>query len=49
MAERLAKISDKQLSDAFRAGGYPDNVAARFISRLKQKIAEGLAVCPKGC
>lgn len=49
MSERLAKISDRQLSDAFKAGGFPDDVSGRFIGRLKQKIADGLAVCPKGC
>lgn len=49
MCDRLARISDKQLSDAFRAGGYPEDNATRFIRRLKQKIADGLAVCPKGC
>jgi hypothetical protein len=49
MSERLARISDRQLADAFRAGGYPDDVAGRFIKRLKEKIADGLAVCPQGC
>lgn len=49
ISERLDRISDRQLSDAFRAGGFPDDVAARFIARLKRKIADGLAVCPKGC
>lgn len=49
MSERLAKITDKQLSDAFQAGGYSNELADRFIRRLKQKIADGLAVCPKGC
>ncbi|HSL21349.1 MAG TPA: hypothetical protein VK886_07435 [Vicinamibacterales bacterium] len=49
MAERLAKLSDRQLADAFRAAGYPDPVASRFIRRLKQKIDEGLAACPRGC
>jgi hypothetical protein len=49
MAERLARISDAQFAAAFRAGAYPDDVAQRFIRRLKQKIADGLAVCPKGC
>jgi hypothetical protein len=41
---RLQRITDRQWSDAFRAGGYPDQDAARFIRRLKQKIAEGLAL-----
>ena len=49
VAERLAQITDRQLEDAFRAAGYADAVAARFIARLKQKIAEGLAACPRGC
>jgi hypothetical protein len=34
-------LSDRQWSDAFRAGGYPPALANRFISRLRQKIAEG--------
>ena len=37
----LAALSDRQLDDAFRAGGYPKSLADRFIRRLKQKIAEG--------
>jgi hypothetical protein len=38
---RLAALSDRQLNDAFRAGGYPKPIADRFIRRLQQKIAEG--------
>jgi hypothetical protein len=49
MSERLARITDRQFRDAFRAGGFPDDTANRFIGRLKEKIAEGLAVCPRGC
>ena len=41
---RLATLSDKQWQDAFRAGAYPPELAARFISRMKAKIAEGLAL-----
>jgi hypothetical protein len=41
---RLNRLTDQQWRDAFRAGGYPDPIADRFIGRLKQKIAEGLAV-----
>jgi hypothetical protein len=41
---RLDALSDEQLADAFRAGGYDAPTAARFIRRLKQKIAEGLAI-----
>jgi hypothetical protein len=43
-AERLARVSDRQLEDAFRAAQYEPDLAQRFIRRLKQKIAEGLAL-----
>jgi hypothetical protein len=49
ISERLDRLTDRQLADAFRAAGYPEPTAARFITRLKQKIAEGVAVCPRGC
>ena len=42
--ERLARISDTQWQDAFRAGGYEKDLADRFIKRFKEKIAEGLAL-----
>jgi hypothetical protein len=41
---RLDRLSDRQWQDAFRAGGYPPETAERFIRRLEQKIAEGLAL-----
>ena len=41
---RLAKLTDKQWLDAFRAGGYADRTAQRYIRRMKIKIAEGLAL-----
>lgn len=44
ICDRLAALSESQLSDAFRAGGYPQSLADRFIRRLKQKIAEGRAL-----
>jgi len=40
-SELLAQLSDRQWSDAFRAGGYEPIVADRFVRRLHQKIAEG--------
>jgi hypothetical protein len=40
----LNRLTDKQWQDAFRAGAYPPSDAERFIHRLKQKIAEGLAL-----
>ena len=44
ICDRLAALSDRQLEDAFRGGGYPKSLADRFIRRLKQKIAEGRAL-----
>jgi hypothetical protein len=41
---RLDGLTDAQWQDAFRAGGYPKELADRFIRRLEQKIAEGLAL-----
>jgi hypothetical protein len=40
--EHLAKLSDAQWQDAFRAGGFDPAVAERFIARLKAKIDDGL-------
>ena len=39
--ELLGRLSDRQFADAFRAGGYEPDVAARFIAKLKEKIQEG--------
>ncbi len=44
ICSRLQKLTDRQWQDAFRAGGYPKDTADRFIRRMKQKIADGLAV-----
>ena len=44
VCERLNRLSDEQWRDAFRAGGVERPVADRFIRRMKQKIAEGLAL-----
>ena len=39
----LARLSDKQLADAFRAGGYTDEQTKRYVTKLKAKIAQGVA------
>jgi hypothetical protein len=44
VCERLNTLTDDQWEDAFRAGGIDSRTAARFIRRMKQKIAEGLAL-----
>ena len=43
----LSRLSDEQWKAAFTAGGYPPDQAARFIAKLKSKIAEGLALATK--
>jgi hypothetical protein len=40
----LSRLSDTQLRDAFRSAQYSDDVASRFIRKLKHKIGEGLAL-----
>jgi hypothetical protein len=42
--ELLAQLSEQQWHDAFRAGGFETAVAARFIHRLREKVAESLAL-----
>lgn len=44
ICERLNSLTDRQWNDAFRAGGYDKPTADRFIRRMKQKIAQGLAL-----
>jgi hypothetical protein len=36
----IGRLSDKQWNDAFRAGGYDPAIAARFIAKLREKIAQ---------
>ena len=43
-AELLNRVTDSQWDDAFRAADYAPELRARFIKKLKAKIAEGLAV-----
>jgi hypothetical protein len=40
----MARISDRQWRDAFRAAGYTDAEQKRFIAKMKSKINEGLAL-----
>ena len=45
-ATRLQRLTDGQWRDAFRAGNYGTGDSDRFIRRIKQKIADGLAFRP---
>jgi len=40
----LGRLSDQQWNDAFRAAGYQPALASRFITRLKEKVAEGRSI-----
>ena len=42
--ELMSRISDAQWQAAFKAGAYPQADADRYIAKLKEKIAQGLAL-----
>jgi hypothetical protein len=44
ISERMSRLTDAQWEAAFRAGGYAKPIYERYLSRLKEKIAEGLAL-----
>ena len=44
ISERLQKLTDRQLHDAFKAGNYSDELAARYVARIRQKVKEGLTL-----
>jgi hypothetical protein len=43
-SDLLARLSDRQWQDAFRAGGYEPQVANRFIRKLRERIEQGQAL-----
>jgi hypothetical protein len=43
-ARELSRLTDAQWGDAFRAGNYAAPQAGRYITRIKEKIADGLAL-----
>lgn len=48
IAELMDQITPKQYADAFRAAGYPEDIANRFIAKIRSKVQEGLALKPLG-
>jgi len=44
ISERLARLTEEQWSDAFKAAGYSETDAQRYVVRLRQKVSEGLAL-----
>ena len=43
-ANLLGQLSDKQMAEAFRAGGYEASAANRFIRKLREKIEQGRSI-----
>jgi len=43
-SEWLSKLSDAQWQAAFKAGAFPQDSADRYIKKIKEKIAQGLAL-----
>jgi hypothetical protein len=43
-AREMARLTDAQWRDAFRAGNYAGPQSDRYITRIKEKIADGLAL-----
>jgi hypothetical protein len=41
---RMQRLTDEQWRAAFRAANYTDEIAGRFIRKIKEKIAQGLAL-----
>jgi hypothetical protein len=40
-SELLSGLEERQWRDAFRAGGYEPDIAARFIKKIRSNIAAG--------
>ena len=45
--ELMNRLSDAQLDDAFEAAAYDADIRARFITKIRAKIREGLALRPR--
>jgi hypothetical protein len=45
--QQLARVTDKQWNDAFRAAGYSTETSARYVAHIKSKIAEGVALADR--
>jgi hypothetical protein len=43
-AQRMSRLTERQWRDAFRAGNYSDQDAARYLARIREKIEDGLAL-----
>ena len=43
-ARQMQRLTDAQWRDAFRAANYATPIADRYIRRINEKIADGLAL-----
>jgi hypothetical protein len=48
ICDKLARLTDRQWDDAFRAAGYSPDMRARYIRKIKSNIREGLALRTRG-
>ncbi len=48
MCGQLARLSPQQWHDAFRAGGYDEGTAERFLRKIREKIAQGQTLGDRG-
>lgn len=44
ICERLERLTERQWHDAFRAGGYDAATTERYLGKIREKIAQGLAL-----
>lgn len=47
MCELVGRLSSDQLHDAFRAAGYSNDIADRYIAKLRRKIDAGVRLSPE--
>jgi hypothetical protein len=43
-SKRMRELTDQQWRDAFRSANYPDEIAARFLRKINEKIEQGLSI-----
>jgi hypothetical protein len=41
VCQLFARLTDRQLNDAFRAAGYAEPQRERYIRKIKEKVAQG--------
>jgi hypothetical protein len=44
VCQLLDRLSDRQLAEAFRAARYDNAITTRYVTKIREKIAQGLAL-----